>query len=62
MIMHQKNEVRGFGKVTLLTRVMGFGEILSEMSEWDPCSSFVTELAWPTWGIPLLLTYFSAFA
>ena len=27
------------------------------MSDRDPCSSFVTESAWPTWGIPLLLTY-----
>ena len=61
MIMHQKNKVRGFGKVTLMTRVMGFGELLSEMSEWDPCSSFVMELVWTTWGVPLLLTYLSAF-
>ena len=27
------------------------------MSDQDPRSSFVIELAWPTWGIPLLLTY-----
>ena len=35
---------------------MGFEELQSEMFDWDPCSSFVTELAWPTWGIPLLPT------
>ena len=35
---------------------MGFRELQSEMSDRDPCSSFVMELAWPTWGVPLLLT------
>ena len=35
---------------------MGFEELQSEMSDRDPCSSFVTESAWPTWGVPLLLT------
>ena len=30
-----ENKVRWFGKVTLMTRVMGFGEFLSDMSEWD---------------------------
>ena len=31
-----ENKVRRLGKVTLMTRVMGFGECLSDMSEWDP--------------------------
>ena len=35
MIMHWKSRT-GVGKVTLMTRVMGFGECLSDMSEWDP--------------------------
>ena len=35
---------------------MGFEELQSEMFDWDPCSSFVTESAWPSWGVPLLLT------
>ena len=47
----------GVGSVTLMTRVTGFEELQSEMSDRDPCSSFVTESAWPTWGVPLLLTY-----
>ena len=52
-------EIEGVGSVTLMTRVTGFGELLSEMSDRDPCSSFVTELAWPIWGIPSLPTYLS---
>jgi len=35
---------------------MGFEELQSEMFDRDPCSSFMTESAWPTWGVPLLLT------
>ena len=49
-------EKEGVGSVTLITRVAGFGEIQSEMSDRDPCSSFVIELARPTWGIPSLPT------
>ena len=52
----------GVGNVTLMTRVTGFEELLSDMSDQDPRSSFLIELAWPTWGIPMLLTYLSAFA
>ena len=52
----------GVGNVTLMTRVTGFEELQSEMFDRDPRSSFVTELAWPTWGVPLLLTCLSAFA
>jgi len=44
-----------------MTRVTGFGELQSEMFDWDPCSSFVTESAWPIWGVPLLLTYLLVF-
>ena len=55
-------EIVGFGNVTLMTRVTGFEELLSDMFDRDPCSSFMMELAWPTWGVPLLLTYLSAFA
>ena len=55
-------EIVGDGNVTLMTRVMGFEELLSDMSDQDPRSSFVTELAWPTWGVPLLLTYLLMFA
>ena len=55
-------EIVGVGNVTLMTRVMGFEELLSDMSDQDPLSSFMTESAWPTGGIPLLLTYLSAFA
>jgi len=47
---------------TLMTRVMGFEELQSEMSDRDPHSSFVIESAWPTWGVPSLLTYLSAFS
>ena len=52
----------GVGNVTLMNQVMGFEELLSDMSDRDPRSLFVTELTWPTWGIPLLLTCLSAFA
>ena len=45
-----------------MTRVMGFEELLSDMSDQDPRSSFVMESALPTWGIPLLLTYLLTFA
>ena len=34
----------------------GLGELQSEMSDREPCSSFVTESAWPTWGVPSLPT------
>ena len=54
-------EIEGVGSVTLMTRVMGFGELQWETSDRDLCSSFVTESAWPTWGVPLLLTYPSVF-
>ena len=54
-------EIEGVGSVTLMTRVTGFGELQSEMSDWDPCSSFVTESAWPIWGVPLLLSYLLVF-
>ena len=46
---------------TLTTRVTGLGELQSETSDQDPCSSFVMELAWPTWGVPLLPTCVSVF-
>ena len=46
---------------TLATGATGLGELQSEMSDRDPCSSFVTELAWPTWGIPSLPTCVSVF-
>ena len=55
-------EIVGFGNVTLTTRVTGFEQLLSGMSGRDPRSSFMMESAWPTWGVPLLLTYLSAFA
>ena len=58
--MNEKNkEIVGVGNVTLMTRVTGFEELLSDMSDRDPCSSFVMESTWPIWGIPLLLTYLS---
>ena len=60
--LNDYKEIVGVGKVTLMTRVMGFEELQSEMSDRDPCSSFVMESAWPTWGVPLLLTCLSAFA
>ena len=40
-----ENKVRTFGKVTLMTRVMGFEELLSDMSERDPGPSFMMESA-----------------
>ena len=40
--MNDYKEIVGVGKVTLMTRVMGFEELQSEMSDRDPCSSFVT--------------------
>ena len=49
-------EIAGVGSVTLMTRVAGFEGLQSEMSDRDPCSSFMMESAWPTWGVPLLLT------
>ena len=54
------NEIEGVLLMfTLTTGVTGFGEIQSETSDRDSCSSFVMESAWPIWGVPLLLTYFS---
>ena len=44
---------------TLMTRVTGLGELQSKTSDQDPCSSFMTESAWPTWGVPSLPTYVS---
>ena len=41
---------------TLTTGVMGLGELQSETSDRDPRSSFMTELAWLTWGVPSLPT------
>ena len=41
---------------TLVAGVTGLGELQSEMSNRDPSSSFVTESAWPTWGVPSLPT------
>ena len=49
-------EIEGVGTITLMTRVTGFEELQSEMSDRYPCSSFMMELAWPTWGIPSLPT------
>ena len=46
-------EIVGVGNVTLMARVTGL-----EMSDRDPFSSFVTESAWPTWGVPLLRVLF----
>ena len=46
---------------TLTIGVRELGELQSETSDRDPCSSFVTESAWPTWGIPLLVTCLSVF-
>ena len=65
--MHALNEcsykeIVGVGNVTLMTRVTGFEELLSDMSDQDPRSSFMTESTWLTWGVPLLLTYLSAFS
>jgi len=41
---------------TLTTGVTGLGELQSETTDRDLCSSFVMESAWPTWGIPSLPT------
>ena len=41
---------------TLTIGVTGLGELQSETSNRDPRSSFVTESAWPTWGVPSLPT------
>ena len=49
-------EIKGVGSVTLMTRVTGFRELQSEMSDRNPCSSFMMESAWPIWGVPLLPT------
>ena len=53
-VRNDYKEIAGVGSVILMTRVMGFEELQSEMSDRDPCSSFVMESAWPTWGTPLL--------
>jgi len=51
------NEIEGVLVVfTLMTGVTGLGELQSETSDRDPCSSFVTESAWPSWGIRSLPT------
>ena len=50
--MNDYKERAGVGNVTLMIRVMGFEELQSEMFDRVPCSSFVTESAWPTWGHP----------
>ena len=60
--MNDYKERAGVGNVTLMTRVMGFEELQSKVSDRDPCSSLVTESAWATWGIPLLLTCLSVFS
>ena len=52
----------GVGNVNLMTRVMGFEELQSEMFDRDPRSLFMMESTWPTWGVPLLLSYLSVFA
>ena len=62
MYFRKSNKVREIGNVTLMTRVTGFEELLSDMFDQDPRSLFVTESTWPTWGIPLPLTYLSVFA
>ena len=41
---------------TLTNGVTGLRELQSKTSDRDPCSSFVTESAWPTWGVPSLPT------
>ena len=55
-------EIVGVGNVTLMTRVTGFEELLLDMSDRDLPSLFVMESAWPTGGVPLLITCLSAFA
>ena len=59
--MNDYKERAGVSNVTLMIQVTGFEELQSEMFDQDPRSSFMTELAWPTWGIPLLLTYLLVF-
>jgi len=50
-------EIEGFlAMFTLATGVTGLGELQLKMSDQDLCSSFVTESAWPAWGVPLLPT------
>ena len=56
-VLNVYKEIMGVGSVTLMTQVTGIEELQSQMSDRDSCSSFVTESAWPTWGVPLLLTY-----
>ena len=46
---------------TLATRVTELGELQSETSDRDPCSSLGTESAWPIWGVPSLPTCALAF-
>ena len=60
--MNDYKEIVGVSNVTLMTRVTGFEELQSEMSDQDLRSLFMMESVWPTWGIPLLLTSLSAFA
>ena len=60
--MNDYKERARVGNVTLMTQVMGFEELQSEMSDRDPRSSFMMESAWPTWGVPLLLTCLLAFS
>ena len=56
------NEIEGVLIVfTLTTGVTGLGELQSEMSDRDPRSSFATESAWPTWGVPSLPACVSVF-
>ena len=52
-------EIEGVDSVTLMTRVTGFGEFQLEMSDRDPCSSFMMESAWPTWSVPSFPTCLS---
>ena len=48
------NEIEGVLIVfTLATGVTGLGELQSETSDRDPCSSLGTESAWPIWARPL---------
>ena len=58
-VSNDYKEISRVGSVTLMTRVTGFEELQSETFDRDPCSSFVMESAWPTWGVPLLLTCLS---
>ena len=47
-----ENKVRRFGKVTLMTQVMGLRSSLSDMSEWDPYLSFMIESVIARMGHP----------